>query len=89
MFLSLLTAYPVILALCQNMHPILPSLKRNLVDITTICIILKLNGDYYFPQKAPASYQSTPQLPGRGPLTPQGLLLLSFLPSTLVLHLKI
>lgn len=35
-----------------------------------ICSIIKINGDYCFPQKAPVLYQPTPQPFGRGPLTP-------------------
>lgn len=53
----------IFLALCQNVHPTLPCLTVNLVEVTTIYAILKISGNYYFPQEASASNQSTPSPP--------------------------
>lgn len=40
----------VLLALCQSVQPQFSCLKENLVEGTTVCVSLKMNGDYYFLQ---------------------------------------
>lgn len=40
--------------------PNIPSVKENLVEVTTICVILKINENDCFPQEASASRQDVP-----------------------------
>lgn len=54
----------------------LPCLKGNLIEVCIICAVLDINGDYCFPKKALASYQSTPWPTGKRNPTLHHLLLL-------------
>ena len=52
MFMSLLSAQPTIQP-CSLFPapPTLPCPQRNLVNVTTVCAILNINGDHCFPQR--------------------------------------